>query len=399
MLRAMSFVRRFGVAAGLLAVAASAGWTAAAPRAAKQAATPAAIAAADNDFGMKLFAELRKTDVGKNVFISPTSVALALDMTWNGAGGKTRDAMADALSIRGWKLDNLNAANVDFTRSIRHADPSAQLKIANSIWTAGPSSLKPAFVHRCKQFYDAPAARAKSAADINTWVSKATEGKIPSIVERLGGDDLFLVDAVYFKGTWAHQFDRHMTRDAAFLLSDGGQITVPMMKQSTIFAYLGTKEFQAVRLPYRSGRLALYVFLPAEGSDLKEFLGSLNSARWNAWMGQFKPRSGSVELPRFKAEYDTMLNDPLTALGMGIAFGRGADFSGIDPGLFIDYVRHRTFVDVNEEGTDAAGATVVAMTKGVRPGAFRMVVNRPFFCAIRDSGTGAILFMGAIEKP
>lgn len=213
----------------------------------------------------------------------------------------------------------------------------------------------------------------------------------------------FLINAVYFKGKWTTQFDKKQTAEYPFYLAAGREKKHPMMSQSGKYRYYETKQFQAVSLPYgKDERLSLYIFLPSQNSNLSAFNKNLNAENWEKWMSQFRSQKGFIRLPRFKMNYDIKLNDTLKILGLGVAFGNRANFSGIGDNLSISEVKHKTFVEVNEEGTEAAAVTSV----GVAPTAaipqeqpFQMIVNRPFFCAIRDNQTSTVLFMGSIVEP
>jgi serine protease inhibitor len=217
---------------------------------------------------------------------------------------------------------------------------------------------------------------------------------------------MFLINAIYFKGNWAKQFDRRRTRDLPFTLPDGSQKQRPLMAQSGRFDYYAGQQFQAVSLPYGAGRASMYIFLPEQRSSLRAFRRELSHKSWDAWMRHFRQTEGMLALPRFKIQYEATLNDALKALGMAIAFdGRRADFGGMfadgKPNASIDEVKHKTFVEVNEEGTEAAAVTSIGMmrTSMMPQRSFNMVVDRPFFCAIRDNQTGALLFMGSIVDP
>ncbi len=211
--------------------------------------------------------------------------------------------------------------------------------------------------------------------------------------------------AVYFKAPWASPFDPGVTKPAPFTFLDGQSAPVPMMSQHDpylMFAYRRGDGFEAARLPYRAKSLGLYIFLPERGSDLPSLLGRLNADNWERWVQGFKPVEMELTLPRFQTTYETDLIAPLTALGMASAIGGGADFTPMGIGRFgIGVARHKTFLEMNEEGTEAAAATGIGMPGGSMPEVKRVVfkVDRPFFFAIRDDETGTLLFLGAIVDP
>jgi serpin B len=331
-------------------------------------------------------------------------------MTYNGASGETQQAMANALELQGMSLDNINQANNTLKASLENADPAVQMSIANSLWARQGISFNPEFIKQNQQFYGAKVteldfAKPDSSNIINNWVKENTRGKIDNIVGQLKPDDvLFLINAIYFKGNWTKKFDKSQTTERPFNLSNGSQKQHPMMSQSGKYRYYENETFQAVSLPYGKGRMSLYVFLPSKTTNLNTFQQQLKSENWQQWMNQFRMRQGSVELPRFKFDYDIKLNNALKALGMETAFSNQANFSNMtSASVAINEVKHKTFVEVNEEGTEAAAATSVGMvlTSARMPAEepFQMVVDRPFFCAIRDNQTGTILFMGSIKEP
>jgi serpin B len=365
-------------------------------------------------FAFKLYNQLLKQNTNTNVFVSPSSVSIALAMTYNGAEGKTRDAMARVLEIEGLTLNEVNNAFAELQRPPEKADPKVQLKIANSLWAKQGFTLKPEFLARTQQHYEAKVTNLDFGSPaaptaINSWVKKNTDNLIDSIVDRIASDTvLFLINAIYFKGQWQTEFEKEKTKPDQFHLANGQQKEVQMMSQSGTYVYFEGKDFQAVNLQYGTGRISMYLFLPAKDSTLNDFHKSLTSENWESWMQSFRSTPGSVMLPRFKVDYEVKLNDTLKALGMAEAFDSNqADFSGISklmPGerLFISEVKHKAFAEVNEEGTKAAAVTSVGVgltSIAVPSKPFVMKVDRPFFLAIRDNLTGALLFMGSVVDP
>ena len=360
-------------------------------------------------FGFDLYRELLKTSGGRNIFVSPSSISMALSMAANGAAGTTRDAMLGTLALRDISLEDLNRSNAALIEVLQETDPKVRLTVANSLWARMGLAFKKPFLDLNRAFYGAEV-RALDFADpaspgiINAWVSEKTSGKIPSMVDQIEPSHvMFILNAIYFKGIWTREFDKQGTREQPFVLQGGKIVNVPMMNQSGRYAHLAGEGFEAVSLPYGEGRFSMYLFLPDQGSSLESFHRSLQADSWGAWMSRFRKDEGSVALPRFKMEYETALKEPLSALGMAEAFDPGrANFTGMldTREVFINQVKHKTFVEVNEEGTEAAAATSVeVMLTSVRRGPFRIVFDRPFFCAIRDNSTGALLFLGSIYDP
>lgn len=372
------------------------------------------LIAATSKFAFKLYEQAVKQRGDKNLFISPTSVMLALAMTYNGAEGETRRAMENTLGLEGMSLEEVNRAAADLTSALSSTDAKVQLKIANSLWAKKGFSLKPAFVQRSKDYYAAEVASLDFAspaapATINSWVSRNTERRIEGVVDRIDSDViLFLINAIYFKGQWQISFQKEKTRDDVFRLASGRQKKLPMMFQSGKYFYQRGKDFQAVILPYGMGRMSMYVFLPDETTPLDQFERNVTQENWETWMRGFRVAPGELTLPRFKIEYAADLIDMLKALGMTEAFDPGrADFSGIAElsagnRIYISKVKHKAFVEVNEEGTVAAAVTSVegSLTSAQPPQQnFVMKVDRPFFLAIRDNATGNVLFIGSVVDP
>jgi len=365
---------------------------------------------ANNKFGFKLFSEVLKNESSeKNVFVSPSSVAIALAMTYNGASGSTQKAMAKTLELQGMNLSEINSSYAALKKLLENPDANVQLTIANSLWGNQNTSFKSDFLKRNQDIYNAEITSlnfqdVEAPNIINKWVKDNTQGKINKIVDQIQPDQvLFLINAIYLKGKWSNEFDKSQTATLPFYLASGKQKEHPMMSQDGDYRYQENEQFQAVSLPYgKEGKVSLYIFLPKQNSNLKAFYQNLNAENWETWMTQFRKREGLIRLPRFKTDYEVTLNDALKALGMGEAFSNKANFSGIGKNLAISQVKHKTFVEVNEEGTEAAAATsatIMLTSTAPQKEPFKMIVDRPFFCAIRDNQTGSVLFMGSIMEP
>ena len=366
----------------------------------------ARLVAANTKFGFNLFNTLSKQQPNKNIFISPTSVALVLSMTYNGVSGETQQEMTKVLEFTGMTPQEINAANQALQNSFQKVDHNIQVLIANSLWAQQGFSLKPDFLQTNQKYYNANLTELnlmnpQAISIINNWVSQKTQGKIEKIVDKISPDEvLFLINAIYFKGNWETPFDRAQTTNNTFYLTDSSSKQHPMMSQSGFYRYYETDTFQAVSLSYgQKVALRMYIFLPNSNINLATFLQELTPENWNKWMQQFRKINGITEIPRFKIEYEVELKSTLIALGMaGIFDISKADFSAMtDDNVAVDSVKHKTFVEVNEEGTEAAAVTSLQSRGGIPP--FKMNVNRPFFCAIRDHTTGTILFMGTIVDP
>jgi serine protease inhibitor len=378
---------------------------------------PAATAAlAINDFGLHLLRTLSAGHETQNTIISPVSVALALAMTYNGAAGNTYLAMGQALQIATMG-DSVNPLNRSLLETIKTADPSLQIAIANALWAQKGFKLDHGFVTALRTYYQARVRRLdfesnpdSAAGAINQWVDRATRGKIPTIVDKLSPlTQMVLTDAVYFKGKWTWPFPKEATAPRDFYVAEANVVKMPMMRLERDFEYLENDDFQAVRLPYGNQRFAMYVLLPRKRDGLANLAGELSESKWRQWQTQFVTRKGTVVLPKFKLTYKAKLNDALKQMGMSVAFSADADFSRIHtpppppPPLEITDVEHRTFIKVEETGTEAAAATSVTVALAAvmpkEPPPFEMVVDHPFFFAITERESGAMLFAGIVMNP
>jgi len=369
------------------------------------------VSSATDDFGFRLLNALAK-DPTQNTIISPLGVATAFAMAYNGAAGDTKTEMAKTLALGSLGDENINRANHYLMHTLAEADPTVQTEIANALWVQKDFPINPDFRTVCESFYDASVASLDfigdptgAAAAINSWVDKNTHHRIPVLVAEIGRDTrLMLTDAVYFKGRWSSPFKKAQTRPRPFHLLSGDSRQTAMMDQSGDYSYLENQDFQAIRLPYGNKRYAMYVFLPRKAAGLPEFIRSLDGAHWTRWTSQFAQRSGEIVIPKFETTYSKQLNDALKDMGMRLAFDdRRADFSRIHPYLFISDVEHKTWVKVDEEGTEAAAATSVGMSLaavGAGPvPAFVMIVDHPFFFAITEEQSGTLLFAGVVMDP
>jgi serine protease inhibitor len=362
----------------------------------------------DNKFGLKLFREIIKEKKNSNVFISPLSISMALGMTYNGANGETQEAMQKTLELSGLTIEEVNQCYKHLIESLTQLDPKVRFQIANSIWYRQSISAKEEFVNLCKKYFGAVVTGLNfndpAAVDIiNAWVKENTNGKITEIVDA-PIDPLtvmFLINAIYFKGTWTYQFDEDETKDDWFRLPDGTRKPCKMMEQRGFYKYYESEYFQAVDLPYGDGDFSMTIFLPYWSVNIDSLIEQFNNENFNYWLSCFSSDSGDIYIPKFTLEYELKLNDALKALGMGIAFTSFADFSKMyeNVTVWIDEVKHKTFVEVNEEGTEAAAATVVEITYGPGPPGFWMRVDRPFVFVVRENKSQTVLFMGKIVEP
>jgi serpin B len=345
--------------------------------------------------------------------ISPLSVSLALAMTYNGANGETKADMEKTLALNGLSREQINLSYQALMAALQSADPDVILEMANAIYYRKEFKVMEDFKTVNKDFYKAAVApldfnSPDALKTINGWVSEKTHDKIPTIIDQI--DPMLvmvLLNAVYFNGLWKSKFGEKNTHMLPFRLGDGSMKDVAQMNQETALEYTSNELFSAVNLPYGKGQDMMTVILPNSGKSTSQVVSVMNNNNWNQWMKSFKTENiVVVTMPRFKFSWKIKLNDILSAMGMTKAFTPNvADFSGIskDHDLYISFVIHKTFVDVNENGTEAAAVTAVGISitsiPGDIPKKVYFTVDRPFLFAISEKTTGAILFIGEVKSP
>jgi serpin B len=370
------------------------------------------LVAANNRFAFSLFREIaRQESAGKNLFVSPVSVAMALGMTVNGAAGATRDSMLRALELSGLSMGEVNAGYRGVIDLLRGLDRNVAFTLANSIWYRTGITPGQAFLDDTRTYFDADVraldfSSPTAVRTINDWVSAQTNGKIPQIVDSPIPADVFmyLINAIYFKGNWTQRFDRALTRNANFHLLDGGLVLSPAMTHGIAAEalYYAGDGVTIVDLPYGGRAWSMTIVLPRSAAEADSLAAGLTAERWDGWMAALDSTDVFVTMPKFTLRYDLEMKAVLTALGMGIAFVPDvADFTRLLPSghAYISKVKHKTFVDVYEEGTEAAAVTSVEMGVTSAPLELRVVVDRPFLVAIRERLTGTVLFLGRIMDP
>lgn len=362
----------------------------------------------NNGFGLELLQEVFDEDKAPNIMISPASVSIALGMTYNGAESTTRDAFREVLDY-----GDLTQGEVsEITRELIHVlltnTKGNLLEIANSIWYNEGFPVKQDFIDLSATYYDAKVkeldfSKANAVTTINNWVSNKTHDKIETIIDQIDPfTAMFLINALYFNCVWETEFDPKDTYDAPFYREDGSRFgIVDMMKLENDFQAAYSDNFRAVELPYKGDKFSMFLFLPDEGTTVNELVSELDTDTWNHWMELFnRVPEYDVELPRFKFEFDRSLKQDLIDMGLEVAFSDRADFSGIsDISLLISDVIHKTYIKLNEEGTEAAAVTAVVMgVTSVGPGDL-LRFDRPFLFAITENSSKSILFMGKVSEP
>ncbi len=357
------------------------------------------------------FFKLAAASPASNVVISPYSVSTALSMVYNGAAGKTKSQMHEVLGYDDMSDNAINSQNSDLYKSLMRVNPVSELTVANALFANKNFKFDQSFVETNQKYFGAKLesldfADASTLEKINGWVNDNTKGKIPTIIDRIPPTAiLYLVNAVYFKGMWLDEFVKDQTQQVEFTVADGTKKQVQMMNRSAKMEYLKGKNFQAVMLPYKDKRLQMCIYLPDQKSDIKALVTAFTAENLKQWNAQFDKKEGHLGLPRFKIEYKAELSKILKEAGMPCAFEDNcADFKNMtkEPSV-ISRVLHKTYLEVNEKGTEAAAATAVEMSVTSAPAnpepPFEMVCDRPFVVAIRDDKTNAILFLGAIIDP
>ncbi len=361
-----------------------------------------------DNFGFSLLERLEVSGP-KNLLISPASIEVALGMAWTGAAGETAQAMSRLLGIDSSSREAALSELTDLRATLESPGPGITLKVANAAWIDDSVRLNKSFstdlaaTFKTKleivRFRDST-----TISRINDWVSNATGGKITHLLENPPVPPMFLANAIYFHASWNTPFQKQSTQPQPFYRASGANLTVEMMQQKGLFPYAKGPGYQVVALPYVDNRFAMYCFLPDHG--VTALVEALKNSSWSDLSRTLRPMDGSVALPKFKIQYGAGLNEPITNLGMGIAFdGNRADFTRMIDGpnkLYIGGVLHKTFLEVDEEGSTAAAVTSIQMraTAMMRPKQeFNLVFNRPFVVAITDSKAGIILFLGIIGDP
>ncbi len=359
---------------------------------------------ATNRFGFDLLAQANHPN--ENLFLSPLSASMALGMTMNGAARETWNQMRDALGFGSLAEEEINASYKSLLELLVGLDPAVETAIGNSVWTRQGFPLHSAFLNTVRETFDAEVAELDFAnpaasARINEWVQAATHGRIEDIVPDVipANVVMYLINAIYFKGSWTFRFDPSDTRDEPFRLDDGSTRTVPLMTLRGELPYQENSRFQAVDLPYGGRAFSMTVLLPRQDMSVDALAESLDAAEWEGIADGFSETDVLLFLPRFRMGYERRLNDDLIALGMVDAFDRRADFTRLSPvgDLFISEVKQKSWVDVNEEGTEAAAATVVAIAETSSGPVVR--ADRPFLFFIRERLSGTILFAGKLAGP
>jgi serine protease inhibitor len=370
-----------------------------------------AVITGSNAFGFGLLRELDRTRADSNIFMSPLSASMALGMTMNGAAGQTFDEMRSALAFGTRPASEINASYRSLIDLLRGLDATVDFRIANSIWYRTGFPFEQTFLDESRQFFDAKVAgmdfNAPSAVPtINDWVNQSTNGKIDKIVDGPIDSDvvMYLINAIYFNGSWTKRFDKSLTRQDQFTTVSGATAPISMMRRTDTVYVAETADAQVVDLPYGGGAFSMTILLPKPGKAVRDVVSSLTAESWAAAVATTTPRSVELQMPKFTLRWEALLNDPLQALGMRQAFEGGqADFTRMSRAagdrLYISRVKQKAFVNVHEEGTEAAAVTSVEIRVTCACGPQVIRIDRPFVFAIRERLSGTVLFLGKIVRP
>lgn len=356
----------------------------------------------DNDFAFELMKTTLASTTDRNVFISPLSVSIALGMTWNGAINTTKEEMEKALKMSGMSVPEINEYYKLMQTTLPAIDPKTKLSIANSIWYRNNFDVKPDFLKTNTDYFNAKVSPLdfddiKSVDIINQWVSDNTNGLIPKVLNVITDDQLmFLINAVYFKGTWIKPFDKSITYETDFTNELNQKVRVNMMNMTDTFAYADDAFAQYVDMPYGNKAFSMTIILPKEGNKAMDVFSRLDKNKLNQISGQMEKQKIILHMPRFKTGNKIRLKPVLQTMGMQKPFMENAEFDGMSKmkPLFIGMVQHDTYVEVTEEGTEAAAVTTVGVETTSMPVIPYVIVNKPFAFVIREKSSGIILFMG-----
>ena len=364
---------------------------------------------ANNMFGFNIFKALHDENPDENIFISPLSISTALTMTQNGAGGNTKTQMQEVLQTQGLDIQAVNEAYKYLLTTLPDLDPSVQLDLANSIWYHQDYPVYPEFLEVNATYFNSEVVdadfRNPATVDlINTWVSDNTHGKIPTVLSEIpDAAIMYLINAIYFKGDWQYTFDEEQTYETNFYRPAGDPVPVDMMgwEGTTALSYFENDLFQAVDLPYGDGTFSMTLMLPKNDIGIGGIVPLLNQENWDSWISAFASQEMIYKMPKFKLDYKNELKDILYALGMEDLFTERADLSKLGPGgLVVSKVLHKSFLEIDEQGTEAAAVTVIGIeTTSTEPSKPYMILDRPFLLFIRDNVTNSVLFMGQIQDP
>lgn len=364
---------------------------------------------ADNGFAFKMFREVSKLQ-GSNTFFSPFSLHMAMGMLYNGASRKTRAEMAKILNVASLPESESNEYYHTISQEFLEIDPTTEVTIANAIWCHNSFKPKETFIEIGRKYFDAAVEsldfnNPRSPDMINSWCSNKTKGRINHILSNLHPKDrMILTNTIYFKSKWEKnkKFDRDKTKPDDFTKSDHKKSRVNMMEQTTSLLYYADQYLQCVEIPYGNKAFSMTAVLPPENGNIDQLVEYLSTAQWSGVLGNMKEERVWLKMPRFKIECELPLNQPLKNAGMGQIFKGGFTNIVDEDSLSVSGIHQKTFVEVNEEGTETAAVTAMIVAYGTKrtlKEPVRFFADRPFLFLIRERSTGIILFIGRIDDP
>lgn len=371
---------------------------------------PTSVQTINNSTGFYL---LQKTNLEKegNIILSPTSALFALLMTYNGTSGETKAEIEEALQIKNIPLEEINKHSTLLMQQLERENTNLTLQLANSLWLNDQYIFKKNYEQTVSNVFNAgiQAIDVKDphvAKQINLWVEEQTKGKISQLIDGTIDENLlaYIINTMYFKGTWKYEFNESLTDNDLFFTDPTTEIDHPFMTLEAKLHYMENDGFQAVKLPYAEEEFSMHILLPKEHTTLTHLIEELNENQWKEIKEAYSEKNGKLQLPSFTLEDENILNTAFQQLGMESIFS-GADFSNMIEGesnLYVDEIKQKTFIEINEKGTEAAAATSVGImltSAPIEDDSFQMKVNRPFLLIIEEETTETIVFLGAIYSP
>ena len=361
---------------------------------------------ANNKFAFDIFRKISNEENEENFMISPVSLSLALGMTYNGAEDETKTAFENTLNYTAFDSDEINALNKEIISNLANSSSGSLFEIANSIWIKNSFPVKEDFINTNKNYYNAEVEKldfsdANSVNIINNWVSDKTHQKIPEIIDGISNESvMFLINALYFKSDWKYTFKEENTIELPFY-GENNTENVKTMHLTADLSFYENEVFTSVKLPYKNDKYSMTVFLPSENKEISNIVDALTNENWLNWNNSYSTEEVALALPKFKFSYKKQLKTPLSDLGLAVAFSNSANFSGIsNTPLFISFVLQKTFIEVDEKGTESAAVTVVGIETTSTGSSNKIVtLNKPFLFTITEKETGSICFIGKVGMP
>ena len=370
------------------------------------------VIASANGFAFDIFSKINQTEQGENLFISPLSISTALSMTANGAVGETKKGIKETLHQQDLSDQEINEAYKTLVEYITDLDPNVTMNLANSNWFKQEYAIREEFRTILEEFYDAEVHAADFSDPatkdlINHWIENKTNGMIKDMLDQIPTDAvMYLINAIYLKATWQYRFDKERTEMRDFKLENGNIVQTDMMfSEGVKVSTYSNSDLTFIELPYGNGQFVFSIILPHDEREIDEIIQQLDVDQFNGLLDQADTMTARVYLPKFKIEYKTLLNDVLSAMGMAASFTDQADFSDLFQeklALAISRVIHQAAIEVEEEGTEAAAATIVEIVEtsaGGNDAAPTFFIDRPFAFFIREKHSESIIFSGKLVDP